>query len=281
MKPGDAPPSSRLSPPVAPRNRAPYARNVVVVTSGKGGVGKSTVAVNLASTLAQRDYAVGLLDADVYGPSVPRLLQLHGERVSWEGDKMVPLENFGIKVMSVGLTTPSTDTPLIWRSSVATAAMIQLLDDVAWGPLDFLVIDMPPGTGDTQLTMAQELRITAAVVVTTPQALATDDAARAVRMLQEIRAPIGGVVENMAPFVAPDTGVRYPLFGEGGGRALAERYGLPFLGEIPFDPALRESCDAGVPLAVSGNEAQRHVFARIVERLLASVVFDLPPNNTL
>jgi len=254
------------------RNRAPYAKHVIVVTSGKGGVGKSTVAVNLASVLAQRDFAVGILDADVYGPSVPRMLQVEGERLQWnDQNRIVPSENFGLKIMSVGLTTPTPDTPLIWRSSVAISAMVQLLDEVDWGALDFLVIDMPPGTGDTQLTMAQELKISAAVVVTTPQPVATDDVSRAVRMLQEVGAPIGGVVENMSYFVAPDTGARYPVFGEGGGRQLAEAYGIPFLGQIPLDMAIREASDAGTPIAAVGSEAQKRWYGEIVEKLLAGL----------
>jgi len=200
-----------------PNNRAHYAKNVIIVTSGKGGVGKSTVAVNLASVLAQRGFEVGILDADVYGPSVPRLLQVEHERLHWnENNQIIPSVHFGMKLMSPGLTTPAADTPLMWRSSVATSAMIQLLDDVAWGELDFLVVDMPPGTGDSQLTMAQEVRIACALVVTTPQTVATDDVRRAVRMLQEIGAPIGGVIENMSYFVSPDTHVRNSIFGEGG-----------------------------------------------------------------
>lgn len=260
-----------------PNNRAPYARNVIVVTSGKGGVGKSTVAVNLASVLAQRNFRVGILDADVYGPSVPRMLQVDGERMHWsEQNKIIPSENFGMKIMSVGLTTDRPDQPLIWRSSVATNAMIQLLDDVDWGELDFLVIDMPPGTGDTQLTMAQELRITAAVVVTTPQPVATDDVSRAVRMLQEIHAPIAGVVENMSYFVAPDTGVRYALFGEGGGQQVAEAYRIPFLGQIPLDPEIRVRSDEGMPIAATGSDGQKVLWSALVDRLFEEIRFDLP-----
>lgn len=259
-----------------PNNRAPYAKNVVVLTSGKGGVGKSTVAVNLASALAQRDHRVGLLDADVYGPSVPRMLQVEEERLRWNDDnKIEPSENFGLKIMSAGLTTPERDTPLIWRSSVATSAMIQLLEDVAWGELDFLLIDMPPGTGDTQLTMAQELPITAAVVVTTPQTVATDDVRRAIRMLQEVNVPVGGVVENMSCFVAPDTGAVYWPFGQGGGRLLAEEYGVPFLGEIPLDVQIREACDAGTPIAAVGDEQRKGYFGAVAEQLLSSATFRL------
>jgi len=252
----------------APNDRAPWARHVVLFTSGKGGVGKSTVAVNVANALAQRGLRVGLLDADLHGPSVPRMLQLEDERVRWdEAGRMVPAQNFGLRVMSVGLTTPDADTPLAWRSSVATSALLQLLDDVAWGELDVLAIDLPPGTGDVQLTLAQELRVGGAVVVTTPQAVATDDVRRALRLLLEVGVPVAGVVENMSGFTAPDTGVRYHPFGEGGGRALASDYAVPFLGEIPLDPAICASADAGTPIAAVGDDAQRALFAELAERL--------------
>lgn len=249
--------------------RGAFAKNVVIVTSGKGGVGKSTVAVNLASAFAQRDWKVGLLDADVYGPSVPRMVSLDDARLEWnDADRIVCAENFGLKVMSVGMTTPTPDTPLIWRSSVATSALVQLLDDVDWGALDLLIVDMPPGTGDTQLTMAQELPVTAAVVVTTPQLVATDDVRRAIRMLQEVKVPIAGLVENMSPFTAPDTGIRYALFGEGGGRWLSEQYKLPLLAELPFDLATRLASDAGTPLMVSGTAAQKRPWDELASRLI-------------
>lgn len=255
-----------------PQDRAPYAKDVLIFTSGKGGVGKSTLAVNVASTLAQRGYAVGVLDADVYGPSVPRLLQVDGERVRWnDQDQMIPAENFGLKIMSVGLTTSDADTPLAWRSSVATHALIQLLDDVAWGPLDFLIIDLPPGTGDVQITMAQELCLSGAVVVTTPQAVATDDVRRALRMLQEIGVKVAGVIENMSSFTAPDTGAVYRPFGEGGGRMLAADYGVAFLGELPLDGRIREASDAGTPIAVVGTEAEKRAFQEIADRILANL----------
>ncbi|MER2561022.1 MAG: Mrp/NBP35 family ATP-binding protein [Myxococcaceae bacterium] len=253
------------------QSRGAFARNVIIVTSGKGGVGKSTVSVNLASAFAQRDWRVGLLDADVYGPSVPRMLQLEDARLEWnDADRIVCAENFGLKVMSVGMTTPTPDTPLIWRSSVATSAMVQLLDDVDWGTLDLLVIDMPPGTGDTQLTMAQELKVTAALVVTTPQLIATDDVRRAIRMLQDVQVPIAGIIENMSPFTAPDTGARYALFGEGGGRLLADQYQLPLLAELPFDLDVRVSTDAGTPLMVSGKPEQKARYDAIAEQLIVS-----------
>ncbi|MEY4615436.1 MAG: hypothetical protein RJB66_396 [Pseudomonadota bacterium] len=257
-----------------PNNRAPYAKNVVIVTSGKGGVGKSTVAVHLASALAQRDFTVGILDADVYGPSVPRMLQVENERLHWNNDnKIVPSENFGLKIMSPGLTTPKPDTPLMWRSSVATSAMIQLLDDVAWGALDFLVIDMPPGTGDSQLTIFQELHVTSSIVVTTPQTVATDDVRRAIRMLQEINAPIGGIIENMSYFEDPTTKQKHFLFGEMGGLLLAEQYEIPFLGQIPLDVQIREASDLGVPITTSGTSDQKQYFSVIIDRLLAQGKF--------
>jgi ATP-binding protein involved in chromosome partitioning len=260
-----------------PNDRAPWAKNILIVTSGKGGVGKSTVAVNVASVFAQRDWKVGLLDADVYGPSVPRMLQVDDERLTWnEQERIVCAENFGMKVMSVGMTTPTPDTPLVWRASVATSALIQLLEDVDWGELDALVVDMPPGTGDTQLTMAQELRVTAALVVTTPQVISTDDVRRAIKMLQDVHIPIGGIVENLSGFVAPDTGQRYAIFGEGGGKLLAEQYKLPFLGEIPIDMAVRQSSDAGTPIAVSGTAAQKAWYERIADGLLATGRFVQP-----
>lgn len=248
-------------------NSISFARHVLAVTSGKGGVGKSTVAVNLASTFAQRDWKVGILDADVYGPSVPRLLQVEDERLRWnEHNRIVCAENFGLKVMSVGMTTPTPDTPLVWRSSVATSAVMQLLEDVDWGELDLLVIDMPPGTGDTQLSLAHDVRLTGAVVVTTPQVLSTDDVKRALRMLVEVKVPIAGIVENMSGWKTAD-GETVPLFGEGGGQMLAGQYGVPLLGQIPIDLDIRKSGDAGRPLAVFGNEAQKRWFGQLADAL--------------
>lgn len=254
-----------------PHDRAPFARNILLFTSGKGGVGKSTVAVNMAVALAQKGLAVGLLDADVYGPSVPRLLQLHDEQLHWHGDRIIPAENFGLKVMSVGFTTPEKDTPLAWRSSVATSAIVQLIEDVAWGSLDVLVVDLPPGTGDVQLTMAQELRVSGAVVVTTPQQVATDDVRRSLRMLLDMKIPVLGIVENMSYFVAPDSGTVHRPFGEGGGAALAADYSVPLLGEIPLSSGIREASDAGTPVVATGDGRERAAFLAIAERLWGSL----------
>ncbi len=252
-----------------PNNRAPYAKRVIAVTSGKGGVGKSTVCANLSVALAQKGYKVGLLDADVYGPNIPRMFGIENERLRWgDNDKIIPSENFGIKVMSVALTTPSADTPLVWRSSVAVSALIQFLEDVDWGELDFLVIDMPPGTGDIQLTMAQELPISAAVLVTTPQSVACDDVSRAIRMFQETKVPIGGIVENMSYFIAPDTKKIYHIFGEGGAEMLSDKYKVPILGKIPLSMEIREFSDTGkLPVAL-GEEETKKYYQEIAENLL-------------
>lgn len=253
-----------------PNNRARYAKRIVAVTSGKGGVGKSTVCANLAVGFAQKGFKVGILDADVYGPNIPRLLGVMDEKLTWnDADKMVPSENFGVKVMSVGMTTPKADTPLVWRSSVAVSALIQFLEDVAWGELDILFIDMPPGTGDVQLTMAQEVKLDGGVIVATPQELALDDAARALVMFHDIKIPILGVVENMSFFKAPDTGIEYDIFGTGGAERLANRYAVPFLGKIPLEIGIRQTSDGGYPAVV--KEDSKNYYREIVEKLIKAL----------
>jgi ATP-binding protein involved in chromosome partitioning len=230
---------------------------VVAVASGKGGVGKSTVAVNLACAMAMLGRRVGLLDADVYGPSIPRMTGAHDEPELGEDRKLQPLRAHGLKIMSIGLLVDEA-APMIWRGPMASSALNQMLNDVAWGseaePLDILVIDMPPGTGDIQLTLAQRVSLSGAVVVSTPQEVALIDVRRGVSMFEKTHVPILGVIENMAFFADPTTGAAIPIFGHGGARATAEALGASFLGEIPIEVALREACDAGVPLVSSGAD---------------------------
>jgi ATP-binding protein involved in chromosome partitioning len=251
-----------------PNNRAPYAKKIIAVSSGKGGVGKSTLSVNLAVGLAQEGFKVGLLDADVYGPNVPRLLGIENEKLSWnEENKIIPHENFGIKIMSVGFTTPTFDTPLVWRSSVAISALVQFLEDVAWGTLDFLVIDMPPGTGDVQLSMAEELPLSGAIIVTTPQSLSIDDVSRAIMMFKETHVKILGVVENMSFFEAPDTHKVYEIFGQSRLESLCRTYTLKPLGKIPLAIEIRELSDAGrIPVAFSKHKnIYKEICKKVVE----------------
>jgi len=230
-----------------------HVRHVLAVASGKGGVGKSTVSVNLACALARLGLKVGLLDADVYGPSIPRMLGLTDEPVVGTGGKLQPISVFGIKAMSIGLMVDEA-APMIWRGPMASSALNQMLNDVAWGseaePLDVLVIDMPPGTGDIQLTLAQKVAVSGAVVVSTPQAVALIDVRRGISMFEKTHVPILGVVENMAYFTDPSTGTAIEIFGRGGAREAAETLGAPFLGEVPIDIALRQACDDGKPFVI-------------------------------
>ncbi len=221
-------------------------RFIIAVASGKGGVGKSTTAANLALGLAAQGWRVGLLDADVYGPSAPRLFGLKGKPAVVDR-KMVPLEAYGVKVMSIGFLVDET-VPMVWRGPMVTQALMQMLGEVAWGELDALVVDMPPGTGDVQLTMAQQVPLAGAVIVSTPQDLALIDARRAVAMFQKVEAPILGVIENMSYFVCPHCGGRSEIFAHGGARHDAEKMGVPFLGEVPLELAIRETSDAGRPV---------------------------------
>ena len=228
----------------------PGVRHIVAVASGKGGVGKSTTAANFALALAAIGLKVGLLDADIYGPSVPKLFGLVGVQPEARDQKLVPIEVAGIRVMSIGFLVDE-DAPMIWRGPMVMSAVTQLLRDVAWGELDVLVVDMPPGTGDTQLTLAQQVPLAGAVIVSTPQDLALIDARRGVAMFQKVDVPILGVVENMSYFVCPNCGTRHDIFAHGGARAEAEKLGVPFLGEVPLTMAIREGSDGGRPIVVA------------------------------
>jgi ATP-binding protein involved in chromosome partitioning len=225
---------------------------IIAVASGKGGVGKSTVAVNLALSLRRLGLAVGLMDADIYGPSVPRLLGIT-HKPETKGKKLIPIEKYGIVTMSLGLLL-NEDEAAIWRGPMVQTALMQMLGDTEWGKLDVLVLDMPPGTGDAQLTITQRVPLKGGVIVSTPQDIALIDARKGIAMFQKVRVPILGLVENMSMFICPDCGSRHDIFGHGGARQTAENMGVPFQGEIPLEPRIRETSDAGIP--VSAGEAR-------------------------
>ncbi len=249
----------------------PGVRNIIAVSSGKGGVGKSTVAVNLAVSLAQNGASVGLMDMDVYGPNVPQMLGVGNVRPDVNVNKLVPLEAHGVRLMSMAILKPG-DEPMILRGPILHGLVKQFLSDVEWGELDYLIVDMPPGTGDVQLSLSQLVPVQGAVLVTTPQDVAIIDVRRALRMFETVNIPILGVVENMSYFVAPDTGTRYNIFGEGGGRKLAEQYGVPFLGEIPLGMEVREGGDAGVPVVIAHPDSlQAAAFRSVAEEVARHV----------
>jgi ATP-binding protein involved in chromosome partitioning len=255
--------------PHGPREKVgvPGVGAIVAVASGKGGVGKSTTAVNLALGLLANGLRVGLLDADIYGPSVPRLLKISGRPQQIDGRYIKPMENYGLKAMSMGFLVDE-ETAMIWRGPMVQSALLQMLREVAWGDLDVLIVDMPPGTGDVQLTMAQQVPLAGAVIVSTPQDLALADARKGIAMFRKVEIPLLGVIENMSYFLAPDTGKRYDIFGHGGAKAEAERIGVPFLGEVPLTMDIREHSDAGTPVVVSDPEgASAAVYREIAEKV--------------
>jgi ATP-binding protein involved in chromosome partitioning len=231
----------------------PTVKNIIAVASGKGGVGKSTVSVNLAAGLAERGARVGLFDADIYGPNVPRMLAAdEGPKVT-EDETMIPPVKYGMKVMSIDFLT-GEDSPVIWRGPMVDKYITQLWEVVEWGTLDYMIIDLPPGTGDAQLSILQSVPVSGAVVVTTPQEVAVDDARKAMRMFGKFETPVLGVVENMSGFVCPDCGERHDIFGHGGGETFAEEADMPFLGDLPLDPRVREGGDEGEPIVLSDSE---------------------------
>lgn len=226
-------------------------RHVIAVASGKGGVGKSTVSTNLAIALSQQGLRVGLMDADIYGPSLPTMMNVQGRPIATENKKIVPLEAYGIQCMSMGFLVPEKEA-IIWRGPMVMGAVRQFLHDVVWGELDVLVIDLPPGTGDAQLTMVQTVPLSGAVIVTTPQQVAVIDAERAISMFQKLDVPVLGLIENMAWMELPDGSTIHP-FGQGGGVATAQEYGVPMLAQVPFDPRICKGGDAGIPAATRGD----------------------------
>jgi ATP-binding protein involved in chromosome partitioning len=249
-------------------------KNTVAVASGKGGVGKSTVAVNLAVALAKDGAEVGLVDADIYGPSIPLMMGISGKpRIYQDANsmKMVPLESYGIKVMSIGLLVDDS-SPIIWRGPMASGAVKQFMSDVEWGNLDYLIFDLPPGTGDIQLTLVQTIPLTSAIIVTTPQEVSLIDARKALKMFNRVNVPVAGIVENMSYFIAPDTKKRYDIFGVGGGSKLAEELGVPFLGGIPLNPQIRIGGDNGVPIVFDMPDDEHAKIITDISRNLAKQI---------
>ncbi len=244
-------------------------KNIIAVASGKGGVGKSTLAVNIAAGLSELGARVGLFDADVYGPNVPRMLSAEEAPRATEDEQIIPPEKFGVKLMSMAFLS-GEDDPVIWRGPMVHKLLTQLVEDVEWGDLDYMVLDLPPGTGDTQLTILQTLPLTGSVIVTTPQDVAVDDARKGLRMFGKHETPVLGIAENMSAFHCPDCGSEHDIFGSGGGRELAEENDLPFLGAIPLDPSVREGGDEGEP-AVLGEGETADAFRVLTENVANNV----------
>lgn len=245
----------------------PGVGKIIAVASGKGGVGKSTTAANLALGLRDLGMKVGLLDADIYGPSVPRLFAIKEKPQTVDGRRLIPIEKFGLKIMSIGFLVDE-ETPMIWRGPMVMSAITQMLREVEWGELDVMVVDMPPGTGDAQLTLAQQVPLAGAVIVSTPQDLALIDARRGIAMFRRVDVPVLGLVENMSYFLCPKCGERTEIFSHGGTKAEAARLQVPFLGEVPLEPAIRETSDAGLPIVATRAESS---FANIYREIAQNV----------
>jgi ATP-binding protein involved in chromosome partitioning len=286
-KPGSGasipPPAKPSAKPAAAKPKAPQGaagghkldvkgvKNIVAVSSAKGGVGKSTTSVNLALALQANGLKVGILDADIYGPSIPRLLGIKGRPMAYKDKILKPMEGFGLKAMSVGFLVDE-DTPMIWRGPMVVSALTQMMRDVKWdidGELDVLVVDMPPGTGDIQLTMAQQVPLSGSVIVSTPQDLALLDARKGIAMFEKVNIPILGVVENMSYFLCPSCGERHDVFGHGGAREIADKIGVPFLGEVPLHMDIRERSDSGRPIVATDADSEHSKIYREIARTMA------------
>lgn len=285
-------PAARPGPAAAPGARArpgaqgqpvgvPGVESIIAVASGKGGVGKSTTAVNLALGLRDLGMKVGVLDADIYGPSMPKLLAIREKPQTIGGNRLKPIGRHGLTVMSIGFLIEE-ETPMIWRGPMVMSALTQMLREVEWGTLDIMVVDMPPGTGDAQLTMAQQVPLKGAVIVSTPQDLALIDARRGIAMFKRVNVPVLGIVENMSTFICPHCGTRSDIFGHGGARHEAERLGVPFLGEVPLVMSIRETSDAGLPIVATQPDspqaqAYRVIAANVRDQLRSGAAAKAPP----
>ena len=267
--------------PAQRRGQVPGVGTIIAVASGKGGVGKSTLSVNLALGLKANGLKVGVLDADIYGPSMPRMLGISGRPVSVDGKTLAPMENYGIKVMSMGFLVPE-DTAMIWRGPMVMSALQQMLREVTWGELDVMVVDLPPGTGDAQLTMAQRVPLAGAVIVSTPQDIALIDARKGLNMFTKVDVPVLGIVENMSYFTCPHCGERSDIFSHGGARREAERMGIEFLGEVPLVLAIRETSDDGRPITATQPDSPyarlfRDIAARVWQKVTGESTLRAPP----
>ena len=261
-----------------PKLPIPGVQNLIAVGSGKGGVGKTTVAVNLAVALAGLGHRVGLMDADVYGPNVPMMMGINKTPMAY-GERIQPLEHFGVKLMSMGFLSPG-DKPLVWRGPMLHSVIQQFLRGVDWGDLEYLIIDLPPGTGDVQLTLIQTAPVTGAVVVTTPSDVSLEDARKAVHMFNQVKVPILGIVENMSYLVCPHCGERVDVFSTGGGERTAREMQVNFLGALPLDPAVRAGGDSGKPVAIrNGDDAHGEVFRQLAVRTIARIREVGPPSG--
>jgi ATP-binding protein involved in chromosome partitioning len=266
-EPGPAPPRGAVGVPPADTALLADVRFKIAVASGKGGVGKSTVAANLALALSRLGSRVGLMDSDIYGPSQQMMMGIDEKPFLNEGNQIVPIERFGVRVMSLGFLM-DVDQPVIWRGPMVMKAVEQFLQDVSWGKLDFLVVDLPPGTGDAQLTLTQKIHLSGAVIVTTPQDVALIDARKGLAMFQKVNVPVLGIVENMSYFLCPKCGHREEIFKHGGGERTAKKLNVPFLGAIPLDPAVAIGGDAGIPIVAAEPESSvTHAFLRIAETI--------------
>ena len=244
---------------------------IIAVASGKGGVGKSTTAVNIAMALARLGKKVGIMDADIYGPSIPRMMGVDGHPSAGHGNKLQPLESYGVKCMSMGFMV-GEDSPMIWRGAMVMSALEQMLNDVIWSPLDILIVDMPPGTGDAQLTLAQRTKLAGAVIVSTPQDIALLDARRGINMFRKVHVPILGIIENMSYFVCPSCGGKSNIFDTGGAENLANKFGIDLLGKIPLDIGIRETSDNGRPIVISKSRSPHTLsYITIAKNLLENM----------